>query len=81
MNFSRFLASLTRTTKTPWWVKIHTQTPDCIYYFGPFDTGKEAKRSQSGYVEDLMNEKAQGITVELTQTHPQELTIYRDISS
>jgi hypothetical protein len=46
-----------------WWIKIDTSTPPCTYYFGPFDSKKEAKIHQSGYVEDLIQENAQGIVV------------------
>lgn len=47
-----------------WWIKIDTSVPSCTYYFGPFNSKKEAKIHQSGYVEDLIEEKARGIAVE-----------------
>lgn len=58
-----------------WWVKIYTSTPRCTYYFGPFDSKKEAKIHQNSYVEDLVREKAQGITVETKRCQPESLTI------
>ena len=36
-----------------WWVEINTNIPRCIYYFGPFNSEKEAQLYKSGYVEDL----------------------------
>lgn len=61
--------------KIPWWVKITTAKPKCVYYFGPFDSQNEAVESQSGYVEDLKTEKAQEITIEIKQDLPKLLTI------
>ena len=62
--------------KMPWWVEIKTAEPVCIYYFGPFDSVREAKLNKNGYVEDLVEEKADGITVELKQCLPDNLTVF-----
>ena len=40
-----------------WWVEIVTDLPRCTYYFGPFDTDKEASSNIPGYVEDLESEE------------------------
>lgn len=64
-----------RQTQAPWWVKIDTQTPHCTYYFGPFDNAKEATKTKPGFVEDLEQEGATGITVLVSQFNPQNLTI------
>ena len=62
--------------KLPYWLKITTKVPKCIYYFGPFDSPLEAKALQAGYIEDLMKESAQGIHLELEQSEePKELTV------
>ena len=58
-----------------WWVEIQTKNPQCTYYFGPFETAVEARGSQDGYLEDLRQEQAQIITVEIKQCQPKELTI------
>ena len=59
-----------------YWLKITTKVPKCIYYFGPFDSPWEAKSLQSGYIEDLLEEQAQGIHIELEQCEqPEALTI------
>jgi hypothetical protein len=67
-----------RKTQLPWWIEIRTKLPACIYYFGPFESKKEARLSQHGYIEDLVEEKAQGITVELKKCQPHMLTIYQE---
>ncbi|WP_036488679.1 DUF1816 domain-containing protein [Myxosarcina sp. GI1] len=61
-----------------WGVKISTAIPSCIYYFGPFDTFREAQLAQDGYIDDLVEEKAQGITVEIKRCQPVEMTIFED---
>ena len=61
--------------KTPWWIEIQTKIPHCTYYFGPFDSLKEAQGHQPGYIEDLVEEKAQGISVKIKQNKPTLLTI------
>lgn len=63
------------TSTSPWWVKIITATPRCTYYFGPFDSVQEAKLNQSGYIEDLEQEGAIGIAVDILQDQPTVLTI------
>jgi hypothetical protein len=59
----------------PWWVEIKTLQPQCLYYFGPFDSLDEAQLHQSGYVEDLQREEAQEIYVAIKQLNPKVLTI------
>ena len=59
----------------PWWVKIVTSKPKCVYYFGSFKSKEDAIDALPGYVEDLEEEKAQGILIEIKQEHPQHLTV------
>jgi hypothetical protein len=77
--FFTFLCLLTRfprrQTPTDWWVEIVTKTPHCTYYFGPFDSAREADLTQPGYVEDLEQEGAKGISVRISQCQPEILTI------
>lgn len=61
-----------------YWIEIETQKPSCTYYFGPFLSVKEAKDAQSGYIEDLTQEKASGIKVEIKRCKPSELTIVKE---
>lgn len=62
-------------SKQPWWIEVQTQMPDCIYYFGPFDSKKEAQLAQMGYIDDLVQEQAQDITVRVKKTCPKRLTV------
>ena len=61
------------------WIEITTDKPTCIYYFGPFLTKKEAKATQSGYIEDLKNEGTQGINAKIKRCKPQNLTIFNEL--
>ncbi|MEM7761807.1 MAG: DUF1816 domain-containing protein [Cyanobacteria bacterium P01_A01_bin.40] len=65
--------------KLPYWLKITTKVPKCVYYFGPFDSPLEAKALQAGFIEDLIEEEAQGIHLELEQcSQPEALTVCED---
>ncbi|MDJ0592331.1 MAG: DUF1816 domain-containing protein [Pleurocapsa sp. MO_226.B13] len=71
------LFGLKTKEKVPYWLKLSTKVPRCIYYFGPFDSPLEARALQGGYIEDLMAENALGIHIELEQfPQPPNLTIY-----
>ena len=59
-----------------WWVEIKTALPNCTYYFGPFSSRQEADVAQVGYVEDLKQEGAHGISIQIKQCQPRELTRY-----
>ena len=61
-----------------WWVEIVTKQPNCLYYFGPFDSQEEAKANEDGYLQDLQAEGAQEIQVIICQGQPQKLTIFED---
>lgn len=62
-----------------WWVEIMTQNPRCTYYFGPFLSVKEAQAAMAGYIEDLQQEGAQGIAVNVKRCKPDNLTISDDL--
>ena len=64
--------------RAPWWVRIHTEMPHCIYYFGPFTDASEARSHQVGYIEDLVQEGAQGISVATHRGQPEALTIVNE---
>ena len=61
-----------------WWIKITTEVPKCIYFFGPFDSSSEAQQLQHGYIEDLKGENAIGISIDIQQCEPKELTIIEE---
>ena len=70
------LLGLKQTEPLPYWLKITTKVPSCIYYFGPFDSPAEARILQAGYIEDLMAENALGIHIELERrVKPEVLTV------
>ena len=61
-----------------YWVEIKTDNPRCTYYFGPFLSDREARDMTPGYVEDLTEEGAQGISIYVGRMKPTELTIFED---
>jgi hypothetical protein len=63
-----------------WWIKLHTDQPNCTYYFGPFSSTTQAENAKLGYVQDLETEGAQGITVKVKWCKPKQLTISSDES-
>jgi len=69
-----------RQKKAPekWWLEINTAIPKCTYYFGPFDNWLEAIRHRSGYVRDLLAEKAVGITTKAKKCQPKQITIFAE---
>lgn len=71
-----FFSGLLSFFSNPWWVKITTAEPNCVYYFGPFDDEAEALQAKPGYVEDLQQEGALQIQTSLHNIpEPTELTI------
>ncbi|NJS41896.1 DUF1816 domain-containing protein [Candidatus Gracilibacteria bacterium] len=49
--------------------------PRCTYYFGPFDSDKEASSNTPGYIEDLESEGARRVSIRIKRCQPSELTI------
>jgi hypothetical protein len=72
------LLSLRSALGFAYWVRISTESPQCIYYFGPFASSAEAEAHSDGYYEDLVGEAAQNIVVSLQRRAPKELTITED---
>ncbi|WP_413166715.1 DUF1816 domain-containing protein [Capilliphycus salinus ALCB114379] len=60
------------------WIEVITQSPKCIYYFGPFASGSEAQRSVRGYLEDLQAENAKIVSLEIKRGIPRSLTIFEE---
>jgi hypothetical protein len=63
-----------------WWVEVKTDSPLCIYYFGPFLNRREAELEKPGYLEDLQHEGAQGIEVSIKRCKPAKLTVYEELT-
>ncbi len=57
-----------------WWVELYTDHPYCLYYFGPFSSAAEAENSVQGYIQDLSDEGAENITVQVKLCKPSQLT-------
>lgn len=57
-----------------WWIEVLTDNPSCVYYFGPFVNRQEAKSHLGGYLEDLQQENAQILVVDIKQDQPEILT-------
>lgn len=71
--------SILHTLGLAWWVEVTTDSPRCTYYFGPFASSEEANASKQGYVDDLVQEGAQGIRVALKRCKPTRLTVSEDM--
>lgn len=71
-----FLIEILNFLGLAYWVEITTDDPTCTYYFGPFLGGSDAEASVNGYLEDLKNEGAQGITVSVKRCKPGNLTVF-----
>ena len=63
-----------------WWVEINTTVPCCTYYFGPFNSKKEAQLSRTDYAEDLYQQQARGIVAVVKQCPSDLLTVFQDRS-
>lgn len=61
--------------KLDWWIQVSMQSPASIMYFGPFDTYSEAESKLAGYVEDLLQEGATDMVIDIQRCHPEALTI------
>ena len=61
--------------KFGWWIGILTSKPDYIYYFGVFNSYREAELSKNDYIQDLKEEKAKIIDIQIKQCQPKQLTV------
>ena len=68
------ISSILKPKNQKWWIEIKTTVPQCIYYFGPFNSYQEAEFNQPGYIEDLLKERAIDITVKIKKCQPTNLT-------
>lgn len=74
-----FMISLLNFFGWAFWVEVVTETPRCTYYFGPFMSKKEAETAKAGYIEDLLQEGAQGISLKIKRCKPLNLTVYDEM--
>ncbi len=78
-NVKELLINALNNIGLAWWVEIVTQNPHCTYYFGPFLNAADAKSAIKGYVDDLEQEGAQGIAIDVKRCKPNVLTIAEDL--
>ncbi len=64
-----------KTQELGWWLKILTDKPMYIYYFGVFQTYYEAEWQKNGYIQDLIQEGSEIVDIQIEQCQPKELTI------
>lgn len=60
------------------WIEVITQSPHCIYYFGPFVSKKEAQSAIPEYLEDLEKEKKQVLSTNIRRGRPIKSTIFEE---
>lgn len=77
-KMKEFLTNMLNFFGLAWWVEIVTENPGCTYFFGPFLTAKEAGIEKDGYLEDLEQEGAKAVSVNIKRCKPQKLTIDRE---
>ncbi|HEY9825858.1 MAG TPA: DUF1816 domain-containing protein, partial [Stenomitos sp.] len=50
MSLKGQLASFLNRVGLAWWVEVTTQSPKCVYYFGPFASSQEAEVELPGFL-------------------------------
>ena len=66
---------MNQTKEFSWWIKILTDNPMYVYYFGEFNHYWQAESSKNGYIQDLKGEKAEIVDVAIGKYEPKETTI------
>jgi hypothetical protein len=79
-NTKEIFTSVLSFSGLAYWVEIVTENPRCTYYFGPFLTTQEANEAKGGYIEDLEDESALIISVNVQRCQPSNLTIFDELS-
>ena len=64
-----------KTEELGWWIKIVTDKPLYIYYFGVFESYNEAVKYKDGYIEDLTGEGSKIVNIGIQKCQPRQLTI------
>lgn len=77
-NMKEILTTIFNALGWAYWVEIETAKPSCTYYFGPFLNLQDAKSARTGYVDDLTQEGAAEIMVEIKRCKPNELTVIKE---
>ncbi|NJK60058.1 MAG: DUF1816 domain-containing protein [Oscillatoriales cyanobacterium SM2_1_8] len=71
-----FLTAILEKIGKATWLEIETDHPRCTYYFGPYLSREEAEAAQEGFLEDLKEEGATILRMEIdVRPTPPQLTI------
>jgi hypothetical protein len=81
MRLSELSLSLLEGLGLAYWIELRTDTPECLYYFGPFASAAEAEQNVTGYLEDLEAEGAGNIQYAIAKCKPQDLTVVGEEAS
>ncbi|WP_204103442.1 MULTISPECIES: DUF1816 domain-containing protein [Spirulina sp. CCY15215] len=81
MKLSEISLALLEGLGLAYWIELKTDTPECLYYFGPFANAAEAEENLPGYVEDLEAEGAENIQYAIVKCKPTNLTIWGEQTS
>jgi len=73
--FTSFFQFFELQADKAWWIRIKTEDPNYIYYFGPFENRAIAQKKLPGFVEDLNDENAQVSSCTVEWCMPPQLTI------
>lgn len=68
------LLNLLEALGLAYWVEIITANPPDFYYFCPFLIAKEAEISQRGFIQDLLADGIEVISVHIKRCHSPKLT-------
>lgn len=66
---------MNQTQEFGWWIKISTKRPSYTYYFGTFSSYWELQRLKDGYIQDLVEEGAKIVDIQIERCQPKQLTI------
>ena len=76
MRPTKLIRELGNKLGLAWWAKVETQSPDVIYWFGPFLTKKSLEGNLETFLSDLNDEGSRNISHSLMRCKKNEpLTI------
>lgn len=58
-----------------YWIRIVTNNPDYVYYFGSFESYEEAQCCVRGYIQDLKEEGSKIVFFDITRYQPKQLNL------
>lgn len=58
-----------------WWIQVSMKEPECVFFYGPFATQREAESQLSGYVKDLLQEGISDMSIDIQQRRFEEISI------